>query len=366
MYLRESTELENNIQWASYLHDYMKDSVRLYHMHLKDIGQGGDFITAPEISPLFGEAVGAWCVQKWKYLGKPKFRLIELGPGRGTMMIDILRATKNVTRFHDSIEEVSLVEIGPYLQLLQEKRFNELKDELSPLRRAKWYRDVRLLPHSNMIVVSNEFFDTFPIDAYIKLDYKSDYWGRAIVMYKDGKYELGALKDNYDIHPKALADFLGLERIPRVSTNTVIERAPGIEAFAEALIKRMPVGASAMLAIDYGYVKPPKKLTLQAFRKHQAVNPFTEPGTADLTALVNFSKLAMPFKLAGMDVDLIHQADFLKKYGIENGAKELVKNGANPEAVLSQVERLTNKEMMGVTFKAFEVMNFSYARLKNT
>tara|TARA_R110002124_G_scaffold4751_2_gene29337 strand:- start:788 stop:1843 length:1056 start_codon:yes stop_codon:yes gene_type:complete len=293
-----------------------------YYPTRDPLGAGGDFTTAPEISQMFGELVGLWLAQAWMDAGAPAdFVLAEAGPGRGSLMADILRATARVEGF---APQVWLIETSPALRAVQKAR----------LGAVNWADDLAALPNLPLIFVANEFFDALPIRQFQR---GADGWQEVLVGV-GLKPSLGA----------ALAD-AGLDARFGTAPGTVGEVCAPAEGFAAALGARLRAYGGAGLAVDYGDWHGTGD-TLQALRAHKAANPFEAPGQADLTAHVQFGPLAAAAGLAGA---FTTQGRFLERLGITARAQALAKAGAADVAadVVAAHRRLTHPEEMGNLFK---------------
>lgn len=291
-------------------------------------GAGADFLTAPEASQMFGELIGLWCAHEWEALGKPAFNLIELGPGRGVLMQDALRATQKVEGFHDAVNVV-LVELSPALREEQQAR----------VASADWAARLEDCPPGPSIIIANEFLDCFPIRQFVRGE---DGWHEKLV----GLDEAGAL-------------VFGLSSaLPAPESEdaegAVREIAPALEAFMYELEQRLHAAPSRALFIDYGYVAPEGADTLQALSHHTKVDPLAAPGEADLTAHVDFARLAHLAHEAGLDIaGPLRQAQFLRGLGIDVRAQTLsAANPAHGERIARELKRLTHEDEMGALFKA--------------
>ncbi|MBK5961431.1 hypothetical protein CCR97_24970 [Rhodoplanes elegans] len=311
-----------------------------YYATRDPLGRAGDFVTAPEISQMFGEVLGVWAAAVWQQMGAPSpVRLVEFGPGRGTMMADMLRAARVLPGFRDALH-VHLVETSPVLAARQRETFAGAGVPVA------WHRDLAEVPDGPAIVVANEFFDALPVHQAEK---SRDGWcERRIGLGPDGSFVLTLGPADPDI----------AERVPdfwRVApSGTVFEwRDAGPVA---ALAQRVARGGGA-LVIDYGHVDQGPGETLQAVRGHAFTDPLASPGEADLTAHVDFFALATTARAAGAAVHgPVGQASLLKSLGIEARAAAL--KAKNPEraaeidAALARLLDTTTKTGMGALFKA--------------
>ncbi len=318
-----------------------------YYMTRDPMGAAGDFITAPEISQMFGELIGLWCADYWVRMGRPRrFNLVELGPGRGTLMADALRAVKVVPGFLASAQ-VSLVEMSPVLRNAQQSRLGQSGAALA------WRDRVEDVPEGPMILVANEFFDALPVRHYVKS--RGGWRERVVGMAPDGRLIFGV--------------GLQFERSLTVEApeGSIIEVCPTARLAMCAIAARVAQYGGAALAIDYGYEQTSLGETLQAMRAHAFTDPLEEPGDADLTTHVDFSALARAARASGAQpYGLLRQGEFLRRLGLFDRAKALV-GAASPAqagAIASAVDRLTGsgddsqggpdrEGGMGGLFKAF-------------
>jgi NADH dehydrogenase [ubiquinone] 1 alpha subcomplex assembly factor 7 len=292
-------------------------------------GEGADFITAPEVSQMFGELIGLWCAHEWDAsLDKAALHLIELGPGRGVLMQDALRATQKVEGFHDA-KSVIFVEVSDPLRDEQSERVAD----------ADWAQRLEDVPPGPSLIVANEFLDCFPIRQFVR---GKDAWHEKLVGLDEGDgltFGLSAPVGGSESDDEA---------------GSVREVAPGLESFMYELERRLHEAPGRALFIDYGYVAPEGADTLQALKGHRKVDPLEAPGEADLTAHVDFARVARLAEDAGLQVHgPVTQARFLRGLGIEVRADALAQ--ANPgerQRIARQLQRLTGDEQMGVLFKA--------------
>ncbi|MDF3047800.1 MAG: hypothetical protein K0R73_918 [Candidatus Midichloriaceae bacterium] len=303
--------------------EFMRSAIRNYYQNNESIGANGDFITAPEISQMFGEMVGIWCATQYQKINT-SFYLVELGAGKGTMMKDILRSTKHIPGFHENLRSIVIVENSTKLI---EKQAQNLRDY-----DVTWVDDISHLPSGNLIIVANEFLDALPIKQFERVS--------GIF------YELGV--GNVRISPAQIqAD---------CPENGIIEICPDAQDIAEKLAER---GNLSTLFIDYGYFTPPYKSTLQAVKGHKYHDVFSNIGEADITAHVDFGALNDIFSKHGIKTHYQTQRDFLCNHGIQIRAQVLIKNGADHKVISQALERLISPMQMGDLFKVLEVFNFN-------
>ncbi|MBI3703213.1 MAG: SAM-dependent methyltransferase [Rhizobiales bacterium] len=313
-----------------------------YYMTRDPLGARGDFITAPEISQMFGELIGLWMAAAWKQMGAPdRIRIVEFGPGRGTLMNDALRAAQAMPGFRDALT-LHLVEISPVLRAQQERTLAALPLSVS------WHAALEEVPNGPAIVVANEFFDALPINQAVKID--------------GGWHErrIGIDANNHLVFTRAR------EPLPRFEQllPPAVREAPEPSIFewradtaAMELGRRLANDGGVALAIDYGHAESATGETLQAVGQHAYANALASPGGLDLTAHVDFQALARAVEAMGAKAfGPIEQADFLRRLGIETRAASLkAKATARAAADIdSALARLIGRGRggMGALFKA--------------
>lgn len=305
-----------------------------YYTTRDPLGAAGDFITAPEISQMFGELVGLALAQAWLDQGQPaRFTLAELGPGRGTLMADALRATRAVPGFH-AAAEVVLVERSPTLRAAQART----------VPTARWCADVTDLPDRQpLFLVANEFFDALPIRQFTR-DAGADWRETVIGLTPDGALCLG-------LGPPAPYALLA-HRLTDTRPGDRVEICPAAAAIIAAITRRMAAHGGAALIIDYGG-GPSLGDTFQALRAHAPVDPLADPGCADLTAHVDFTALAAQARAAVAVSAITPQGLFLERLGITARAERLAAalHGAARAAHVAAHRRLTHPDEMGSLFK---------------
>ncbi len=301
-----------------------------YYATHDPFGAAGDFITAPEISQMFGEIVGLWLIDLWRRAGKPAVRYVELGPGRGTLAEDALRVMRN-----QGLEPpVDLVETSPILRATQADR----------VPRATWHAAIRTLPDdAPLLVVANEFFDALPVRQFV----------RAITGWRERMVGVGP--EGFRPEPgREPCDGLVPARLRGADPGGIYETSPAAASLMKSLARRIAAQGGAILAIDYGYAGYAAGDTLQAVHAHAYADPFAKPGASDLTAHVDFSALANAAEGAGLTVSgPVPQGDWLTELGI--GTRAALLGQANPRRI-HDIEaarhRLTDGDEMGHLFKA--------------
>ena len=327
------------------VHDYMQaclsDPASGYYMSRQPFGSSGDFITAPEISQMFGELLGLWAACVWQSMGEPaQIILAELGPGRGTLMQDALRAMRGVPHFLTSVS-IALIETSPALRDVQA---TALRGTDTPLA---WYDKIEDLPGAPLILLANEFLDTLPIHQHVR--HANGWHERCVGLNADGMFVFVEID-------KASGPDLPPELAARTDVGGVFETRPGVASLVAALGARAkPVAAQF---IDYGHEQSDFGDTLQAVRRHRFADPLEAPGKADLSAHVDFADLARRAHQAGLkSYGPLPQGEFLLKLGLET-RRDLLLRQAKPEqcqAIISGAARLAGPRAMGHLFKVLAV-----------
>jgi len=324
---------------ADYMQACLQDPEHGYYRRRPAIGSGGDFITAPEINQVFGEIIGLWCAVVWQQMGSPPaLRLVELGPGRGTLMLDVLRAARLVAAFRTALR-VELIESNAMLEPVQRAT---LKDEEVPLR----WRSGLEAGTGPVIVIANEFLDTLPVSQWV---FDGGVWHRRCV----GIDASGALCFADGAADTTLAPPASL-REPR-DGDIYESRALELVPFAAQLAG---LGAPlAALFIDYGHPQPGYGDTLQAVAAHRYADPLHAPGENDLTAQVDFAAVAEAMHHGGLASDgPVAQAEFLGRLGIiERASKLMAANPVKAAQIEAGIARLIAPGGMGTRFQAIGV-----------
>lgn len=315
--------------------DYMETANSYYYASHDPFGVKGDFITAPEISQMFGELIGIWIADLWTRAGVDQIHLIELGPGRGTLAADALRAMSILGRRPD----VHFVERSPALRKLQRDRVPD----------AHWHDDTKSLPAEGpLIIIANEFFDALPYRQYIKT-YSG--WRERMVRHDE---------DGFAPVPGAVpADDKVPGHLHHAIAGSIYETSPAGLALARALVRKVAAQGGALLTIDYGHENYDAGDTLQALNAHAYADVFSNPGVNDLTAHVDFTALAHVGKLGGVRVQgPVSQGYFLGTMGIAARAAALARHHPDrAEEIAAAHRRLVDEEEMGSLFKAIAFVN---------
>jgi NADH dehydrogenase [ubiquinone] 1 alpha subcomplex assembly factor 7 len=316
--------------------DYMEACANAYYARGDVFGAKGDFITAPEISQTFGEIVGLWCAVTWQALGAPKsFRLIECGPGRGTLMADALRAAARAPGFRDAAR-IHLVERSAKLRAKQRET---LKGEL-----VTWHDELEGVPAGAAIVIANEFLDALPVRQWVKTD--RGWIERAVDVDAGGAFRFtrGTARD-LELPLAVAAD---------ATEGAIFETSPAVIGWTRNLANRLVEHGGAALTIDYGHAKTAVGDTLQAVKGHRFHDPLADPGEADVTAHVDFEAVAIAAREMGAKVfGPTPQGAWLARLGITVRAARLAagKDEAKANEIEGAVQRLIAADGMGSLFK---------------
>ena len=318
-----------------------------YYMGKDPIGRNGDFITAPEISQMFGELIGLWCAVQWRSMGQvDPFNLIELGPGRGTLMTDMLRAGKGIDGFLETLV-LSLVEISPVLKGVQEETLlRSIGGEVRETRALSWISQFSETPEGPFALVANEFIDVLGIRQFQKT---VKGWRERLVDFSESKpfkfrFVLSELLPEAGIVPSDLKN---------TNVGDIIEIRPAASALMHEFCSRLKRFPGCILLIDYGYNLTACGNTLQAVKGHAYNDPMASPGTSDLTAHVDFGELSKIAVDNGVAVfGPVTQGAFLTSLGIHTRAKALAKSSpVNSSEINEGLARLTSEDRMGALFK---------------
>lgn len=304
---------------------------RSYYKSSNPLGKNGDFITAPEISQLYGEIIGVFISNYIKENHLSKFSLIELGPGKGTLMKDVIRVLSSI--FENKIcYDIHFVEINIDYQNNLRELFNDCSIHLS----------VDTLPKKNSIVLANEFFDAFPIIQAQKIDNKLY---ETIITKDTGKL----IFDKKEIRK----EYEALFNLDRLSSNQIIEKSPTASLLFETIVNHLLKNKGLMIIMDYGYTSDQNISTLQSIKDNKKTNFLDSIGKQDLTSYVNFNELLKILDKNKIKNKLIQtQREFLIVNGINYRAEALIKkNKEKSNEILNQVSRLIDIDKMGSLFK---------------
>jgi len=344
-HLKRRIALGGPITIADFMSDALAHPEHGYYRKQDPFGRKGDFITAPEISQMFGELIGLWAAVTWQQMGSPrKINLVELGPGRGTLMADALRAVRNVPGLSDALT-VRFVETSPVLRTHQQ---TAIMPYGIPATWHEAFDDIPVSGNAPMIVIGNEFFDALPIRQFERASHG---WSERLVGVDANTGELGFVRGAQTPVTDAL--------VPATLRGTakpgdIFESCPAAIAIADQVARRLNEVGGAALFIDYGHPHSAFGDTLQALKDHKYHPVLEQPGDADLTAHVDFAAIGR----AMLEVDarigaVLTQGTFLRMLGIEQRA-ELLKEGADDvqaKSIDAALARLIDADQMGTLFK---------------
>ena len=321
------------------LGEYMAIANSHYYASGDPLGEAGDFVTAPEISQMFGEMIGLWLTDLWMRKGSPdNAHYVELGPGRGTLADDARR----VMMKFGCTPPIHFVETSP---VLREKQKQKHRD-------AIWHDSIESLPEDGpLMIVANEFFDALPVEQFVL---NNGGWRHHMVARNRNKFVV--------IPGPSLVEVQVPDSRNRFPEGTIIEQSPASIAIIGDLADRLTRQGGVMLIIDYGYDQPGTGSTLQAVKNHLPISPFDSPGDSDLTAHVNFHALANAARNRLLTVHgPIEQGQWLKSLGIEQRAANLVM--ARPDEahkIRAGYARLTDVEEMGRLFRVMAATSMDW------
>ena len=329
------------ISLAEYMHMAMADPQHGYYAARQALGAAGDFVTAPEISQMFGELIGVWCASLWRAAGAPSpFILAEAGPGRGTLMADLLRATGRVAGFRQSAR-IRLIETSPRMIAAQQQALAGFDADIG------WAGALQELEDGPLILIANEFLDVLPTRQYVR---SGPVWRERMV----------GLSDSGALSPVLGPSFADPSWLPggheQEGDGAVYERSPAREAFVEMLAARLAGTGGAALLIDYGHAQGDFGDTFQAVRAHARADPFAAPGEADLTSHVDFASLARAAIAGGAAASrIVSQGEFLLSMGLRERAERLAaaKSPGEQAHIVAAAQRLAAEQEMGGLFKVF-------------
>lgn len=340
-HLSRRIAFEGPISTAAFMADALGHPQYGYYMRGDPFGRAGDFITAPETSQMFGELLGLWCAEIWRLMDRPDpFVLAELGPGRGTLMADALRAGRVLPGFCDAAS-VCLVETSPALRAAQERTLQG--------RHPRWFDNFLDVPEGPLILLSNEFFDALPVHQFER---RPEGWRERLVAVDDGEFALTLAPQSSArsalIPPLVAAD---------APEGAIAEIAPAAISIAASIADRIALYGGAALIVDYGHATHRTGETLQGIRGHRSCGFLEHAGEADISAHVDFAALA---EAAGHDCAVygpIPQAALLRGLGIEMRARQLLQSASDDQArdIEAALRRLIDPEQMGSLFKALAI-----------
>jgi SAM-dependent MidA family methyltransferase len=334
--IRRIIETDGPISVADYMRLCLGHPQHGYYVTRDPFGTQGDFITAPEVSQMFGELIGTWAAAVWQRMGAPReVRLIELGPGRGTLMADALRAAKALPDFAEALS-VHLVETSPVLRTAQQSKLAAANGPVA------WHAQIEEVPEGPCIAISNEFVDALPVDQLVK---DRDGWHMRAV---------GIVNDRlaFVVSPDALPGRTEIE----AATGSILESRH--DQPIALVARRIARHGGAALIVDYGHAATGFGDTLQAVRGHAFADPLADPGESDLTTQVDFAALARTARREGAQAHgPVTQGGFLRRLGIEARAARLKQTATAQQAadIDLALARLVAADQMGDLFKMLAI-----------
>jgi len=322
---------------SEYMAHCLGDAAHGYYTTRDPFGAGGDFTTAPEVSQMFGEIVGAWLIEAWRLSGSPDpVALVELGPGRGTLMADILRVAARVPGFRRAAS-VQLVETSPTLRKHQADVLG------APGIDVQWHEAFGDVPGGPLLLLANEFFDALPIRQFVRIG--ATWRERVIGLDDEERFAFGIGAGRLDHGPAA-------------PNGSILELRPAADALMTEMARRIVEHGGTALIVDYGHADAGIGETLQAVARHAYADPLEAPGEADITAHVDFAALARAAEAAGAATHgPMPQGEFLVALGIAARAERLAgdANEATRHTLRTALERLIAPHQMGILFKVMAV-----------
>jgi len=310
-----------------------------YYTTREPFGREGDFITAPEVSQMFGELVAVRLLQAWQAAGSPlPATIAEIGPGRGTLMKDIVRTLRRLAPDLASAADFALVEASPRLVAVQKETLRDAGPTFA------WHATVDMLPRQPLFIAGNEIFDALPFRQFVRTD--RGWVERAVGIDEDGAFRF--VPGTSALPLDALA-----QKLRDAANGTIFEIAPAREALMSKIAGHIAMHGGAGIFFDYGHLAPSAGDTFQAVRKHRSEDVFSNPGEADLTSHVDFAALAAVARAHGLAVQATTQGEFLLAMGLLERAGSLGRAADDDgrARIAADVERLADPDQMGELFK---------------
>jgi len=330
---------EGPLSIAAFMAIALHDPEAGYYARRDPLGRAGDFITAPEISQIFGELIGLWCADLWHHIGRPEpVMLVELGPGSGALLGDLLRAAATLPGFRRALD-LYLVEASPVLRARQQRRLGSLA--------ARFVASIDALPQGPLLLVANEFLDALPIRQLVRG--RVEWAERVVTLDPEDRLVFAVGPEN------PMVSLLVPAALRLQPPGTIVEICPAAAALAAALGERLATHPGAALFVDYGYFPSAPGATLAALRHHAAAGLLDDPGGADLSAHVDFAAFAAAAGAAGAIVHgPVAQGRFLAALGAETRLAVLSARAdpAQRAGLESGLKRLLDPAQMGNLFKA--------------
>ena len=321
-----------------------------YYQNKKIFGRGGDFITSPLISSIFSEMISVWIVSYWIYIKKPKkINILELGPGNGLMIKQIINSLKKIKTFD--------AEFNVYLHEKSEKLIKIQKKNLNNFKNIIWLKDINKVNHHPTIIIANEFFDAFPIKQFFK---EKNNWYEQCIAFKNNKKKNITYYKN-KINNNSLKKYL---KFYNINKSKILEYPMNIETYLNSISKIIKKNNGIFLMFDYGYSSVLGKDTVKAIKKHRVVNLLKEYTNCDITFDINFNILKIIFKRNNIqNIGTVSQNFFLQKLGIMERADQIIKkqDALSSKNLILSINKLINPKEMG---NAFHALAFSKKNCK--
>ena len=316
-----------------------------YYENKKIFSRDGDFITSPFISSIFSEMISIWIVSYWIYLKKPKkINILELGPGNGLMINQIINSLKKIKTFD--------AKFNIYLHEKSESLIKVQKENLNNFKNIVWIKNINKIKQYPTIIIANEFFDAFPIKQFFKINSN---WHEQCISFKDNIKKIIYFKNK--INNNILKKY---SKFFNVDKSKIIEYPVKIENYLNSISKIIKKNNGIFLTFDYGYSDIVGKYTLRAIKKHKIVDLLKEYTDCDITFDINFNILKNIFKKNNVRfIGAVSQNFFLQKLGIMERASQIVKkqNVIDSKNLILSINKLINPKEMGNTFKALAFCN---------
>lgn len=321
-----------------------------YYQNKKIFGRGGDFITSPLISSIFSEMISVWIVSYWIYLKKPKkINLMELGPGNGLMIKQIINSIKKIKTFD--------AQFTVYLHEKSEKLIKIQKNNLHDFKNIIWIKNINKVKEEPIIIIANEFFDAFPIKQFYK---ENNNWYEQCITFKNiNKKNIIYYKNK--VNNNTLKKY---SKFYNVSKSKILEYPINIETYLNSISKIIKKNNGIFLMFDYGYSSILGKNTLRAIKKHRVVDLLKEYTDCDITFDINFNILKNIFKINNIkNIGTVSQNFFLQKLGIMERADQIIKkqDAITSKKLILSINKLINPKEMG---NAFHALAFSKKNCK--
>lgn len=342
--IMEQVQMLGPVPVNEYMAQCLFDPNKGYYTTREPFGAAGDFITAPEISQMFGELAAIWLYQTWSAIGRPMpLTLAEIGPGRGTLMKDMLRTFKRLDAAFLREKAFTMIEVSPRLAEIQKQTLSTVDAKVS------WHESLDTVPSGPLLIVGNELFDAVPIRQFVR---KNGEWRERMVGLDSNdnlSFFAGAASLDPSLLPASAHD---------APEGAIFEAAPARSALMDMIAARIAKDGGAGLFFDYGHLEPGIGDTLQAMKGHAYQDIFASPGEADLTSHVDFAALADICRNHGLVTRLATQGDFLLAMGLLERAGSLGANAdeATREKISGEVDRLAGPSQMGDLFKVLAVL----------